>query len=275
MDWTAGIDRHRDALKRVLAGLVGMAGLRRPPLSCRTSLPQGERSAGFTLPRHLHRAILRLLRPAEAAARRLIIVAARNLAPPPALRATSPVNGGGYALRPAATRDPPLRSGGGVADGDGGGGHTPAYPTWIALPLTDPLPRWRPMGRPFRPRATGVPRISVPGFTTPHPVPPPRSPDDPVDAMRLAQRLAAVAAVLDDLPHHARRFLRWQARNQAAIRDWQAGTTGRFRRFSALRPGRPPGHPSARQRRAPHEVHDLLADMQYFAREALEPPDTS
>ena len=59
------------------------------------SLPQGERSAGFTLPRHLHRAILRLLRPAEAAARRLIIVAARNLAPPPALRATSPVNGGG------------------------------------------------------------------------------------------------------------------------------------------------------------------------------------
>lgn len=131
------------------------------------------------------------------------------------------------------------------------------------------------MGRSFRPRATGVPRISVPGFTTPHPVPPPRSPDDPVDALRLAQRLAAVAAVLDDLPHHARRFLRWQARNQAAIRDRHAGTTGRFRRFSALRPGRPPGHPPERQRGAPHEVHDLLADMQYFAREALEPPDTS
>ena len=45
MDWTAGIDRHRDALKRVLAGLVGMAGLRRPPLSCRTSPPQGGRFA--------------------------------------------------------------------------------------------------------------------------------------------------------------------------------------------------------------------------------------
>src|SRR5690606_33081848 len=32
-----------------------------------------------TLPRHLHRAVLRLLRPAEAAARRLIIVTARDL----------------------------------------------------------------------------------------------------------------------------------------------------------------------------------------------------
>ena len=151
MDWTAVIDRHRDALRRVLAVLVGMAGLDALPTSplresagrarhvarpnaasgggCSTSNTptrwlsshrpplKGEvERQRFTLPRHLHRAILRLLRPAEAAARRLIIVAAKSFEapPPPALRATSPVNGGGFALRPAATRDPPLRSGGGA-----------------------------------------------------------------------------------------------------------------------------------------------------------------
>jgi len=72
MDWNAAIENNREALKRVLAMLVAMAGL------------DGGRPA--TLPRHLHRAVLSLLRPAEAAARRLIIVAARGIvvALPPA-----------------------------------------------------------------------------------------------------------------------------------------------------------------------------------------------
>ena len=101
MDWNAAIEKNRAALKRVLAMLVAMAGLdgfssplagedgsaRRgraePPAEpgegCSHGLP-------VTLPRHLHRAVLALLRPAEAAARRLIIVAARGLvvALPPA-----------------------------------------------------------------------------------------------------------------------------------------------------------------------------------------------
>jgi hypothetical protein len=64
MDWNAAIERNREALKRVLAMLVAMAEL------------AGVRP---TLPRHLHRAVLRLLRPAEAAARRLVIVAARGM----------------------------------------------------------------------------------------------------------------------------------------------------------------------------------------------------
>ncbi len=65
MDWQAAIDKHRDAL-------IAMAGLGDsvPPLACRPSPPQGEGKAGITLPRHRHRAVLRLLRPAEAAARR-------------------------------------------------------------------------------------------------------------------------------------------------------------------------------------------------------------
>jgi hypothetical protein len=94
MDGTTAISDNLEALKRVLAGLVSMARLagavtsplrggrreasgsgaentptrrsddRRPPL-------KGEVKPALTLPRHLRLAILRLLRPAEAAARRI------------------------------------------------------------------------------------------------------------------------------------------------------------------------------------------------------------
>src|SRR5687768_858765 len=67
MDWNVAIERNREALKRVLAMLVAMAGL-------------GGGQA--VLPRHLHRAVLRLLRPAESAARRLVIATARGLVVP-------------------------------------------------------------------------------------------------------------------------------------------------------------------------------------------------
>jgi hypothetical protein len=93
MDWNAAIEKNREALKGVLAMLVGMAAL--PVLrACGDVGISGGggffdlRACGVaaTLPRHLHRAVLRLLRPAEAAARRLIIVAARGIvvALPPA-----------------------------------------------------------------------------------------------------------------------------------------------------------------------------------------------
>ncbi len=47
MDWNTGIEKNREALKRILAALVAMAGL-------------VDGGAG-TLPRHLH-AVLKLLR---------------------------------------------------------------------------------------------------------------------------------------------------------------------------------------------------------------------
>ncbi len=110
MDGTAAISSNLEALKRILAGLVAMAGLgclssplagedgsaRRGNVSAEAQRakveaePLAESGEGSgchpTLPRHLRLAILRLLRPAEAAARRLIIASARGLVvplPPP------------------------------------------------------------------------------------------------------------------------------------------------------------------------------------------------
>src|SRR5690606_31740539 len=341
MDWNAAIERNREALRRVLAALVAMAGLTlgespplrgrcpagqrgvpgstidHPPLSAPpTAPPQGGRT--LTLPRHLHRAILRLLRPAEAAARRLVIVAARDIVlppPPPRFtrslagashlsrpsfgppasqgrilgrgrpqRGSSPVYGGvssrfaeGEAVVPAARwkagerrvgapHRAPGREG---AEGDAGG-IAPTCPRRMALPLTDPLPRLVSRRLPAR----GIPRISLPGLTRPirPPVRAPLSPEDAIDARRLLLRLKAVAEVLDDLPRHARRFARWRARNEAAIRDWQVGRAPQIKRFSALRPGRPPGQLAPGRWRT-HDVQEVLADLHYFATEALAHPD--
>ena len=98
MDGTLAIDKNLQALKRILAGLVAMAGLGASP---REDARQGKaepladpgEGSGSTLPRHLRLAILRLLRPAESAARRLIVAAARGLVvtlPPPRARKPKP-----------------------------------------------------------------------------------------------------------------------------------------------------------------------------------------
>jgi hypothetical protein len=79
--WTDTLERNRDALLGLLAWLVSLLGLENGP-----PLPR--------LPRALHRAVLRLLTPAEAATRRLIVLAAQGLVvKPTASRATSPRSG--------------------------------------------------------------------------------------------------------------------------------------------------------------------------------------
>ena len=264
MDWNAAIEHHREALKRILAMLAAMAGL----------APRAEGWAHPTLPRHLHRAVLRLLRPAAAAVRRLVIVVARELVvtrqarkketptPPPPRFAWSPA-GAGRLSRPSF-RPPASRGGSGVAS---------------ALPLFDPLPRWRAR----RPVAGGVPRISVPGIAAPFPVPAPPSPLDPLDATRLALRLAALARTLDDLPVAARRFALWQARIAAPAPPRNNGNaTGRqskapthVRRIWPLRPGRPHGQRAPRSRAPDHPVHTVLDDVHGLALWVLEPADTS
>ncbi|HEV7252414.1 MAG TPA: hypothetical protein VGN97_04855 [Mesorhizobium sp.] len=258
MDWDYAIERNREALKRVLAALAAMAAL--PVLLAGGARP--------TLPRHLHRAVLRLLRPAESAARRLVIMASRGLVV--ALPRSHPRKPKQPTLRPGTVTGiwmpPHLRP---QAD-------RPARPARAcALPLFDALPRW---GARKRKAASGVPRLCLPGLSALLPVPPgrqskgrlPLAPDDAIDAGRLALRLHALASALDDLPAQARRFARWRTRRDAE-RQKQASGPARARRLSPLRPGRPPGA----LRRPGHELHEILNDAHSLAVRALDGPDTS
>ena len=272
MDGSVAIEQNRAALKRIVASLVAMAGLGTGPHA--EGRPEGTHCP--ILPRHLWLAILRLLRPAEAAARRLIIAAARGITvtlPPPRKRKTKPVPAEQFLRRfgiavtlpqaeiaraAAAARRP-------VA---------PARPRSYCLPLLDPLrvPTQRQRGRHVP--AHAAPRIMLPGIIAPHRLPSPPSPDDPVSAKRLAQRLAALTAALDDLEGQAMRFARWKARRERGL----------VRRVSPLRPGRPPGgrlarfdaaDPRAKPSRKVREVDEILAHAHALALYALENPDTS
>jgi hypothetical protein len=70
MDWDLVISNNRERLLAVLAPLFVILGL-----DPRTGLDPRRAD----LPRHLYRALLITLRPAESAVRRLIIIAAREL----------------------------------------------------------------------------------------------------------------------------------------------------------------------------------------------------
>ena len=303
MDGTEPIEQNREALKRILAMLIAMAELgsrgqftffpqkgaaASGQAQAENSNPSPaltpEPSPAFTLPRHVYRAILLLLRPAESAARRLIIAAARGLVvtlPPPRAPKPKPPIRGPRAFMPV---NPKKR-------------RKPAPRAW-SLPLLDPLKRYFRVRRRYVP-AHAAPRIRwLGGFDSPFlpkppPPPAPPSPDDPIDAARLGQRLAVLAAALDDLPGQAKRFARWRARNDAAIaRDRQArdaamaeGKHGPsvvpFRRSSPLRWGRPPGgrlsryEPTATHPRRIREVDEILAHAHALAVYALDRPDTS
>jgi hypothetical protein len=265
MDWNFAIDKHREALKNVLAMLVAMAGL------FGGTAFKGEVEPGSpTLPRHLHRAVLRLLRPAESAVRRLVIVAARRLTVPPRREAATP---------PCKRKRKPASA---FLKKPGGTGillpramlklaPRPA-PRALALPLFDRLPRWE--SRPRRLVANSVPRVLSLGSGARFAVVerrPPLSPGDPLDAGRLHRRLAALAAALDDLPRAARRFARWRAcRDAASVQNPGAGVRARKpRRLWPMRPGRPPGWRAPGSRHA-SAVHETLNDLHGLAFWALE-----
>ena len=71
MDWARAIERNSEALKGIVEALFAMLGL------------AGETTVA-RIPQPLHRAVLRVLRPAESAMRRLIVIAARGLVVKPA-----------------------------------------------------------------------------------------------------------------------------------------------------------------------------------------------
>ena len=173
-----------------------------------------------TLPRHLHRFVLRLLRPAEAATRRLIIVAARGLVvelAPPRLRAAKP--------KPVLNRSNGFGTGVVIRPGplpEWARALAPKRSSALSLPLLDPLKRFGGRRKSVKPsampriRSFDDPRIGF--FQQPRaPDPLPSSPDDPLDAGRIYRRLEAMASALDDLPRQAKRLARWQARRDARL----------------------------------------------------------
>lgn len=220
MDWPLAINRNRDALQRIIAMLFAMAA--------------GGTAA--TLPRHVYRAVLLVLRPAESAVRRLVIIAARGLV----LAARSPrAAPAGLVPRTGAARI-------------------------SAFLLVDPLKRFTLDA----PASGPPPRISVPGLYDPIFLAPPpvTSAEDLIDAARLCRRLHALKRALNNLPKQARRLARWQTRQDLALaRQTQS------RRLSPFRPGRPPGH----RARAIHEIDDVLRECHGLALDAYSRPDTS
>ena len=193
------------------------------------------------IPQSLHRAVLRVLRPAESAVRRLIVVAAR-----------------GVVVELAPSRPMPA----GKVIGKGGGNSPPSFQ------LFDPRKRLKPVRamkfRRLEPRIHFFdydPRVAA-LFPAPRPVvEPPPPPDGLVNGQRIARRLQALKLALDDLPRQARRLVRLQQRRKAS--PWPKST-------SPLRPGRPPGY----RKKPIHEVDEVLTECDDLACEALK-PDTS
>ncbi len=228
MDWARAIERNSEALKGIVEALFAMLGLVSSDTVAR-------------IPQPLHRAVLRLLRPAESAVRRLVVMAARGLV-----------------VKLAPSRPMP-------AGPIGKGGNSPP-----AFQLFDPRKNFESLrqhcGRPTR----NPPRIHIFGsdprvaalWPSPQPSPDPAPPPDGlVNAQRLSRRLQALKLALEDLPRQARRLARWRVRRETA-------KAPKFK--SPLRPGHPPGH----RRKAIHEVDEVLIECHGLACDAMK-PDTS
>ena len=228
MDWAFAIERNREPLLRIVAALFAMIGL--------TEAGQVER-----LSRPVYRAVLLVLRPAEAAVRRLIIVAARGMVVKPSPMRSAPagltISGTGQGRVSFQLFDPRQRS-------------DRAYGRPTRSPR--PQPRIRFIDVAFDPR--------IPLFRQPQPAPaaPAAQQDDTVNAEPLCRRLAAIKRALEDLPRQARRLARWRARPIEARRP---------RLATPLRLGSPPG----RRSRPTHEVHEILNECHWLARNVLVP----
>ena len=228
MDWDLAIKRNSKALKGIIEVLFALLGL-------------DGTDAVSRIPRSLHSAVLRVLRPAESAVRRLIIIAAR-----------------GVVVELAPSRPMPA----GKVIRKRGGSSTPSFQLFDlrkrlkpvrAVKFTRLVPRIH-----FFPHD---PRISA-LFPAPMPVvAPPPPPDGLASATRLHRRLIALKSALEDLTRQAKRLVRWQERRKAS--PWPKST-------SPLRPGHPPGY----RRKPIHEVDEVLAACDWLAFEAMK-PDTS
>ena len=225
MDWARAIERNSEALKGIVEGLFAMLGL------------AGD-ATRLRIPQPLHRAVLRVLRPAESAMRRLIVIAARGLV-----------------VKLAPSR--PMAK---APIGKGGGSRPPSFK------LFDTRKNFAELRQHRVKYVRNPPRIHFFPYDTLSPARPPVAdpappPDGLVGAERLTRRLQALKLALEDLPRQARRLARWRVRREAM-------QSPKFK--SPLRPGPPPGH----RKKKVHEVDEVLAECHWLAWDALR-SDTS
>ena len=224
MDWDLAIKRNSEALKGivdllfVLLGLVGDVTVER-------------------IPHAVHRAVLRVLHPAESALRPLIVIAARGLVvklvPSRPMPAGTLISKSGHS-RPSFRLFDPRKSFAELRE------RTPVR-RLPRIHFFGPDPRVAALWASYKPAVV--------------PVPPP-TPDGLVDAEPLTRRLQALKSALDDLPRQARRLARWRLRRENV-------PSLKFK--SPLRPGPPPGH----RKRPVHEVDEVLIECHGLARDAL------
>lgn len=228
MDWSLALTLNRIALLRVAAALFALAGF------------EAGGTAPETLPRHVYRAILKTLRPAEAALRRLIFIAAVMLGEPDqkALRSKRPFPAGG------------------IPRGDKK--RTPSFPLFDPRKVFEEL-----LDHPRRGRRAPGPGPRISSFDEPWTAYEAAvlSDEDAVNAAALCSRLEALLAALNDIPKQAKRMARAMARR----RKQPPGP----RAVGPLRFGFPPGHRKRRRR----EVHEILRECQALAMIHPKPPD--
>ena len=230
MDWDLAIKRNSEALKGIVATLFAMLGLDGSDTVSR-------------IPHPLHRAVLRVLRPAESAVRRLVVIAARGLV-----------------VKVAPSRPMPK----GQIIGKGGGSSLPSFQLYDTRKDFPELRQRRVKYAKYPPRVLFLGPDSKVDDLWPGrpPIAAPAPPSDGlVNAERLSRRLQALKHALEDLPRQARRMARWRVRREAA-------KAPKFK--SPLRPGRAPGH----RKKPTHEVDEVLAECHWLAWEAMK-PDTS
>jgi len=244
MDFKLAIERNRAPLLVEVLKLFAMIGLAEGVTIERISRP-------------LHRQVMGILRKAESAVRRLIVAAARDIV-----------------LEPEEPRPPRPRGKDTRKDKDQADGEVIAKEKRKRRPLFnlfDKLTRFR---HRIKKRRRPQPRIQIedlgnnPMFpiflVTRQQEPPPavveKVNDGMVSAKRLIRRLIAMADALQDIPRHAMRLARWQAKPKEERRP---------ERWSALRPGRPPGF----RQKARHVVDDILKECHWLAIQGNPPLD--
>ena len=227
MDWDLAIKRNSEALNGIVEALFAMLGLAGSDMMER-------------IPKSLHRAVLRILRPAESAVRRLIVIAARGLV-----------------VKVTPWRAMPK----GQIIGKGVGSRLPSFRLCDTRKDIPELRQHRVQYAKHPPRILFFgddSRVDSLWSVPESAAAPAPEPDGLVNAARLSRRLQALKLALDDLPRQARRMARWRVRREAA-------KAPKFK--SPLRPGPPPGH----RKRQIHEVDKILANCHWLAWDAMKP----